>query len=592
MKPQFFTLALFAAFFALHAQTLYFEDKFDTYTVGIPLTVQNSTDWFTWSGGQGTQEDPLVSNAYSLSAPNAVNIKEVDDIIYKFQNQTTGHYIIEMDFFIPNGSLGGNFNMQHFATPSQPAFYYYFNGFGDCRLTVGNKNYNFNIPINTWYPIKVDVNLDKDTCTLYSNGVEIRSWPFHYQTFSQNGLNQLGCLNLYAGYLGNTEGGGNFFVDNFKVLEVSSANQGVFVIEPEEPIELNVNTVGNKTLKLSNAGGTAVDYEVVCVYTIPELNHTSTGSSKITHYSMPSTHGITLPDQNQLIFASGYSPAMLREHIGKTIRQFDFGLIIADIDGIQSAKLCIWDMGFMGMPSNNAPLYEQPIPVSSLSWDNSVTLDVPWLIDGRYLFIGFNLTVTPGVVGGALDGTPVSQCNYLGRLYKSYSVWRVLDDIYGSGNPPKGVWDMKIHVDGTPITPWVDLDHTSGTLQPDATKDLKLTFGADDIVEKCEKKARLFFQSTDFLKAETIIDVTVNFLVNIAETHGRAAIQVYPNPTTGELTIDNGQLTINNVEVYDVCGRKVLVPPLTVLRSYDLTVLHPGIYFLRVGNEWAKVVKQ
>jgi len=195
-------------------------------------------------------------------------------------------------------------------------------------------------------------------------------------------------------------------------------------------------------------------------------------------------------------------------------------------------------------------------------------------------------------VGGALDGTPVSQCNYLGRLYKSYSVWRVLDDIYGSGNPPKGVWDMKIHVDGTPITPWVDLDHTSGTLQPDAAKDLKLTFGADDINEKCEKKARLFFQSTDFLKAETIIDVTVNFLVNIAETHGRVAIQVYPNPTTGQLTIDNEQLTINIVEVYDVCGRKVLVPPLTVLRSYDLTVLHPGIYLLRVGNDWAKVVKQ
>jgi len=151
---------------------------------------------------------------------------------------------------------------------------------------------------------------------------------------------------------------------------------------------------------------------------------------------------------------------------------------------------------------------------------------------------------------------------------------------------------MKIHVDGTPITPWVDLDHTSGTLQPDAAKDLKLTFGADDINEKCEKKARLFFQSTDFLKAETIIDVTVNFLVNIAETHGRVAIQVYPNPTTGQLTIDNEQLTINIVEVYDVCGRKVLVPPLTVLRSYDLTVLHPGIYLLRVGNDWAKVVKQ
>ena len=595
MKPQFFTLTLFAAFFALHAQTLYFEDNFDSYVVAMPLTMQNSTDWFTWSGGHGTMEDPIVSHAYSSSTPNSLNIKDVNDIIYKFQNQTTGHYIIEMDFFVPIVSKGGHFNMQHFATPSQPAFYYYFNGYGDCRLTVGNKNYDFIIPINQWYPIKVDVNLDKDTCTLYSNGVEIRSWPFHYQTFSQNGLNQLGCLNLYAGYLGNTEGGGNFYVDNFKVWEVSSANSGVFVIEPEEPIELNVNTTGNKTLKLSNTGGTAVDYEVVCVYTIPEVNHTSTGSKIVTHCSTSGTNNVGVGDELQITFVSGYSPAMLREHIGKTIRQFDFGLFIEDdINAIMSAKLCIWDMGFFGMPSNNAPLYEQTIPVASLvSGINSVVLNVPWLIDGRYLYIGFDLTVLPKSVYGSLDETPVSQCNYLGRLYKSYSVWRVLPDTYTEGGPLNGVWDMKIHVDGTPITPWVDLNHTSGTLQPDAAKDLKITFGADDIDEKCEKKARLFFQSTDFLKAETIIDVTVNFLVNIAETHGSAAIQVYPNPTTGELTIDNGQLTINNVEIFDMMGRKQLsIINCPLLIEINISHLPSGIYFLRIGNEWAKVVKQ
>jgi len=94
--------------------------------------------------------------------------------------------------------------------------------------------------------------------------------------------------------------------------------------------------------------------------------------------------------------------------------------------------------------------------------------------------------------------------------------------------------------------------------------------------------------NTGFIPIET---VTVEE-VGIVETLCIASLQIYPNPTTGELTINNGQLTINTVEVYDVLGRKVLVPPLTVLRSYDLTVLHPGIYFVRVGNDWTKVVKQ
>jgi len=285
---------------------------------------------------------------------------------------------------------------------------------------------------------------------------------------------------------------------------------------------------------------------------------------------------------------------MLREHIGKTIRQFDFGLKILDIDDLLSAKLCIWDMGFFGMPGNNAPLYEQAIPVSSLvSGVNSVVLETPWLIDGRYLYIGYELTVTPDKVGGALDETPVAQCNYLGRLYKSYSVWRLLDDTYGSGNPPIGVWDMKIHVDGTPIATWVDLDHTSGTLQPDAAKDLKLTFGADDIEEKCEKKARLFFQSTDFLKAETIIDVTVNFLVNIAEIQSTNFIQVYPNPTTGELKIENGELKIIGVEVFDVYGRKCLVSCVTRHENhFDISDLPNGICFVKITTENGVVVKK
>jgi len=91
-------------------------------------------------------------------------------------------------------------------------------------------------------------------------------------------------------------------------------------------------------------------------------------------------------------------------------------------------------------------------------------------------------------------------------------------------------------------------------------------------------------------------------------------IKIYPNPTTGELRIElrqaqlpNGQLTtaapvgassaklIENVEIFDVFGRKVFEQKtnLTVLQSYDLTVLPAGIYVIKISNEMVgKFIKE
>jgi len=375
------------------------------------------------------------------------------------------------------------------------------------------------------------------------------------------------------------------------VWEIEAGTSVKFVIEPEEPIELNVNFTGEKTLNLSNQGGNSLDYEIIPVYIIPEINHTSTGLQEITYCTTSGMAGVTEGNTEHYIYATGYSPEMLQGHIGKTVKQFDFG--IKNIEGILSAKLCIWDMGIMGMPSQAPPLYEQVIPLSSLQAVTSVTLNEPWLIDGRYLYIGFEMDVIEGLVGVTLDDTPVADCSYLGRLLQSHGTWKLLPETFSNGDPCNGVWDMKIYVDGTPITPWIDLNHTSGTLQADAEKDLKITFGADNIVEKCEKKAKLYFHSTDFYKEETILDVTVTFLVGIDELTV-SDIKVYPNPTTGELRVTSYELPVTGIEIFDIYGRN-LTPHtsyLTPHTSFDISHFPAGIYFMRIQTEAGVVVKK
>ncbi|MCL2167927.1 MAG: T9SS type A sorting domain-containing protein [Lentimicrobiaceae bacterium] len=76
-------------------------------------------------------------------------------------------------------------------------------------------------------------------------------------------------------------------------------------------------------------------------------------------------------------------------------------------------------------------------------------------------------------------------------------------------------------------------------------------------------------------------------------------IQVYPNPTAGELTITNYDSNngINSlvIEVFDVYGRKLLIHPLIPSSSHhfiNISHLPAGIYILRVENDVVKVVKQ
>ncbi|MCL1851382.1 MAG: T9SS type A sorting domain-containing protein [Bacteroidetes bacterium] len=68
-----------------------------------------------------------------------------------------------------------------------------------------------------------------------------------------------------------------------------------------------------------------------------------------------------------------------------------------------------------------------------------------------------------------------------------------------------------------------------------------------------------------------------------------AEVKIYPNPTSGELRIlmNNEQLIMNNVEVFDVYGKNVLSNHLI-----NISHLQTGVYFVRIATEQGVVMRK
>jgi len=90
-------------------------------------------------------------------------------------------------------------------------------------------------------------------------------------------------------------------------------------------------------------------------------------------------------------------------------------------------------------------------------------------------------------------------------------------------------------------------------------------------------------------------DLIVNAFVGIADLSA-SGISIYPNPTSGKLTIDNGELTIQSIEITDITGKVVKSFSNFQNSEIDLSNLNSGIYFIKLQTDkqvfTTKIVKE
>jgi len=114
-----------------------------------------------------------------------------------------------------------------------------------------------------------------------------------------------------------------------------------------------------------------------------------------------------------------------------------------------------------------------------------------------------------------------------------------------------------------------------------------ITYFVQQLIENPDADELCISPFTEFhILAEICEGIHQNYMENV---------KIAPNPTTGELTIDNGQLTIDNIEIFDVYGRKLLSNHLIVSSSHHLiniSELSAGVYFVKISTKIGEVVKK
>ncbi|HLG35114.1 MAG TPA: T9SS type A sorting domain-containing protein, partial [Bacteroidia bacterium] len=105
--------------------------------------------------------------------------------------------------------------------------------------------------------------------------------------------------------------------------------------------------------------------------------------------------------------------------------------------------------------------------------------------------------------------------------------------------------------------------------------------------------AYIYFDFNSAVITNTTVTVIDNG-VSVGEINSATGTMILsPNPASAQLIIDNGQLKINAIEIYDMLGQRVYMSQQATnskCQTVDVSGLSPGIYFVKVKGEKSEQV--
>jgi hypothetical protein len=176
--------------------------------------------WTTWSGTPGTSEDTFISDEMAFSGENSMKLigGVGTDLVYLFDDLTTGAVKVDMMMYVPTGG-DGYFNLLHqFGATNEYAIEVYFNADGTGLTNAGGTGSSaFSFPFDTWMDVYVYVDMSNDYAAFYVDDEMIHEWQWSLTSQGAAGTNQLSAMDLYP-----PNNSSLYYVDDLMVTNVET----------------------------------------------------------------------------------------------------------------------------------------------------------------------------------------------------------------------------------------------------------------------------------------------------------------------------------------------------------------------------------
>ncbi len=583
------------------AQTVLINDDFEAYPLGGKIAQSAQAlgiDWWTtWTNHPGGNEDGVVAEA---GGTQCGYISGANDNVLLLGGQESGTYDLEFALYCDEGKYG-YFNILHEFNGggSTWAMQAYLNATNNGQSTTtyapghgtvhAGANSNADIPgvVNEWMFIRIRVNCDLDvaqlfyrTATTYPEEQMIVEWQWSLDSFGEHTVGpKMDAMDFYAPH----STLGCYYLDNFVYTRIGEETAAHITFDTNEINEFVAEDDATSVdINISNAEGTSigrwtgwVDFGASTV---------TTGNHQINYDGEPGTNSSlvglnvdapTLVEVGAMFPGSAYAGAAM----GTKIVSAQY-VVFTESSGSMGIEpntpltFRIYGQGLYGQPGE--VLAEKVVPYGSIVADDwtIATFDTPVDLTGYNVWV--TCEYTQAVEGYAMSfdgGTPSGNGDYYrtngGGAFGKCS--EVFSEVYGN-------FHIRMNTVGSPVAAtWASLSKPEGQMAIGGLDQVTVNVNTIGLSAGDTYNANIMFVTNDPENPEVIIPLTLTVTGESIDETAVSAFNVYPNPTTGMVTVEGEN--ISAIAIYSAAGQLI-----NVVRDnrVDMSSFESGVYFFNI----------